>query len=67
MPGALARTWFVTTSPRNPAKLRQEIELLSRFDGRNWWEKDDHGQPVYQLQFAQLLAESDFFEGGRIW
>ncbi len=63
MPGALARTWFVTTSPRNPAKLRQEIELLSRFDGRNWWEKDDHGQPVYQLQFAQLLAESDFFEG----
>jgi len=63
MPGALTRTWFVTTSPRNPAKLRQELELLSRFDGKNWWEKNDQGQPIHQLQFAKLLAESEFFEG----
>lgn len=63
MPGALTRTWFVATSPRNPAKLRQELELVSRFDGKNWWEKDDRDQLIHQLQFAELLAESDFFEG----
>ena len=63
MGGALTRTWFMTTSPRNPAKIRQELELLSRFDGRNWWEKDQQGLRIHQLQFAQLLAESDFFEG----
>ncbi len=63
MPGALARTWFVTTSPRNPAKLRQELELLSRFDGKNWWERDKQGQPIHQLEFARLLGENEFFEG----
>jgi len=63
MPGALTRTWFVTTSPRNPAKLRQELELVSRFDNKNWWEKDSRGRLIHQLQFAELLAESDFFEG----
>jgi len=63
VPGALTRTWFATTSPRNPAKLRQELELLSRFDGKHWWKRDDQDQLVHQLQFAKLLAESDFFEG----
>ncbi|MGQ9630906.1 MAG: AlwI family type II restriction endonuclease [bacterium] len=63
MPIPPARTWFVTTSPRNPAKLRQELELLSRLDGKNWWEKDSRGQLIHQLQFAKLLAESEFFEG----
>jgi len=63
MPGALTRTWFATTSPRNPAKLRQELELLSRFDGKHWWKRDDQDQLVRQLQFAKLLAESGFFEG----
>ncbi|MFQ6102185.1 MAG: AlwI family type II restriction endonuclease [Anaerolineae bacterium] len=63
MTGALTRTWFMTTSPRNPAKVRQELQLLSRFDGKNWREKDEQGQLIHQLQFADLLAESDFFEG----
>ena len=53
----------MTTSPRNPAKIRQELELLSRFDSQNWREKDEQGQLIHQLQFANLLAESDFFEG----
>ncbi len=63
MPTALTRTWFVTTSPRNPAKLRQELELLSRFDGAHWWEKDAQGRLVHQRRFGDLLAQSDFFEG----
>ncbi len=63
MPGALTRTWFVTTSPRNPAKVRQELELLSRFDGKCWRKKNKRDQLVHQLEFAELLAESDFFGG----
>lgn len=63
MPTAKTRTWFVPTSPRSPHKLRNELTLLSTFDGCNWWEKDENNKPVNQLRFARLLAQSDFFEG----
>jgi hypothetical protein len=53
----------MTTSPRNPAKIRQELDLLSQFDGKNWREKDEQDQLIHQLEFANLLAASDFFEG----
>lgn len=57
------RTWSVPTSPRSPHKLRNELKLLSRLDGRNWWEKDSKGRLINQLKFARMLKESDFFEG----
>lgn len=63
MPTAKTRTWFVPTSPRSPHKLRNELALLSNFDGCNWWEKDENNKPINQLRYARLLAQSDFFEG----
>ena len=49
---------FFTTSPRSPSKMIPEIKLLSeKFDGRKW---DKHSQ----IEFMDLLAQSDFFEGG---
>lgn len=63
MPTAKTRTWFVPTSPRSPYKIRNELVLLSNFDGCNWWEKDENNKPINQLRFARLLAQSDFFEG----
>lgn len=56
------RTWLVPTSPRSPYKLRNELELLARLDGCQWWKKEDE-HLIYQLKFAQMLKESDFFEG----
>lgn len=63
MPTAQTRTWFTPTSPRSPYKLRNELELLARFDGQNWWERDANSKLVNQIAFANLLKESGFFEG----
>jgi len=63
MPQAKTRIWFVPTSPRSPYKLRNELELLSRFGDKNWWERNNKNQPINQLEFARLLKESTFFEG----
>lgn len=52
------RILFFTTSPRSPSKMIPEIKLLSeKFDGRKW---NKHSQIAYM----DLLAQSDFFEGG---
>ncbi|MBR6439035.1 MAG: AlwI family type II restriction endonuclease [Bacteroidales bacterium] len=49
---------FFTTSPRSPSKMIPEIKLLSeKFGGRKWDKKS-------QIEFMELLAQSDFFEGG---
>lgn len=49
---------FFTTSPRSPSKMIPEIKLLSeKFDGLKWNTKT-------QTEFMDLLAQSDFFEGG---
>lgn len=49
---------FFTTSPRSPSKMIPEIKLLSeKFSGRKW-DKNS------QIEFMELLAQSDFFEGG---
>lgn len=49
---------FFTTSPRSPSKMIPEIKLLSeRFGGRKW-------DTRLQIEFMELLAQSDFFEGG---
>lgn len=48
---------FVTTSPRTPAKMIPEIELLKRnFEGKKW-DKDS------QTAFMELLRKENFFNG----
>ena len=48
---------FVTTSPRTPAKMIPEIELLNtHFSGQIW-------NPVTQRAFMELLKEENFFNG----
>lgn len=48
---------FFTTSPRTPAKMIPEIQLLyEKFSGRSW-------DTLTQEQFTDELARSDFFEG----
>jgi hypothetical protein len=48
---------FVTTSPRTPAKMIPEIELLNtHFAGQQW-------NTETQLAFMDLLKEENFFNG----
>jgi len=48
---------FVTTSPRTPAKMIPEIELLnSHFSGQKWNNET-------QCAFMELLKEKNFFNG----
>ncbi|MBU1063629.1 AlwI family type II restriction endonuclease [bacterium] len=48
---------FVTTSPRTPAKMIPEIELLNtHFSGQQW-------NTVTQRAFMELLKEENFFNG----
>lgn len=48
---------FVTTSPRTPAKMIPEIELLNtHFAGQKW-------NTETQLAFMELLKEENFFNG----
>jgi hypothetical protein len=48
---------FVTTSPRTPAKMIPEIELLNtHFAGKQW-------NTETQLAFMELLKEENFFNG----
>ncbi len=51
------RVLFFTTSPRTPAKMIPEIELLcNNLSGEKW---DPHSQSA----FIEALAQSNFFEG----
>lgn len=51
------RVLFFTTSPRTPAKMIPEIELLcDKFSGQPW-------NKFTQEQFIDELADSSFFEG----
>ena len=53
------KTLFFTTSPRTPAKMIPEIRLLhEQFEGKVWT-----GKAGVQEQFADALAQADFFEG----
>lgn len=48
---------FVTTSPRTPAKMIPEIDLLNqKFSGQEWNNKT-------QIEFMELLKEENFFNG----
>ena len=60
---SVARTWYVSCSPRSPEKIAPELALLARFDGVLWYEKDKLGHNKHQLAFAELLKECETFEG----
>ena len=48
---------FVTTSPRTPAKMIPEIELLNEhFAGQKW-------NTQTQIEFMELLRKENFFHG----
>lgn len=52
-----SKTLFVTTSPRTPAKIIPEIDLLARhFSGQSW-------NTDTQRRFMELLREEQFFKG----
>ena len=48
---------FVTTSPRTPAKMIPEIELLNTHFSGQMWNTDS------QRAFMELLKEENFFNG----
>jgi len=48
---------FITTSPRTPAKMVPEIDLLIKnFEGKVW-------NKTTQCQFMEILREEDFYNG----
>ena len=52
-----SRFLFFTTSPRTPAKMIPEIQLLAeKFEGKTWNNQT-------QTEFIAALGESSFFEG----
>jgi hypothetical protein len=50
------RNWSVPTSPRSPYKIREELLLLSKFEGKLW-------NSETQAEFGNILGQSDEFEG----
>lgn len=57
MPQINSKTVFVTTSPRTPAKMIPEIDLLARHFSGQPWNTDT------QRRFMELLREEQFFNG----
>jgi len=55
--------WYVSCSPRNPAKIRNEVELLAKLEGEDWNAKDSSGKHITQVKFARMLSKLDGFEG----
>lgn len=52
-----SKTLFITTSPRTPAKMVPEIQLLcDHFSGQKWNKKT-------QIAFMNLLREENYFHG----
>lgn len=52
-----SKVLFVTTSPRTPAKMIPEIELLNRFYSGKVWNSET------QKEFMETLRDEDFFNG----
>lgn len=51
-----SRTLFFTTSPRTPLKMLPEIEILSKFENKQW----NH---LTQIDFINELAKDENFQG----
>lgn len=50
------KNWSVPTSPRSPYKIREELQLLAKFENQVWDQKT-------QAEFGKALARSEEFEG----
>lgn len=50
------RNWSVPTSPRSPYKIREELLLIAKFEGKTWDNRS-------QSQFGKILGKSEKFEG----
>lgn len=59
----MKETWYVSCSPRNPAKIKKELDCLAKLEGENWDAKDDSKQNITQLKFAEMLSKLPDFEG----
>ena len=55
--------WYVSCSPRNPAKIKGELTLLKKLEGEEWNKKDKDGNHITQLMFAKMLKDLSEFEG----
>ncbi|MFC1739134.1 AlwI family type II restriction endonuclease [Planctomycetota bacterium] len=55
--------WYVSCSPRNPKKIKKELEWLATLEGQEWNKKDQEGNKVTQLKFAKMLRDLAEFEG----
>lgn len=55
--------WYVSCSPRNPAKIKGELTLLKKLEGEEWNKRDKDGNHVTQLKFAKMLKDLADFEG----
>jgi len=55
--------WYVSCSPRSPAKIKNELALLAKLEGQKWNKKDRKGNNVTQLKFAKMLRDLAEFEG----
>jgi len=55
--------WYVSCSPRDPVKIRNEVALLAELEGEEWNKKNASGENITQLKFAKMLSKLDDFEG----
>jgi len=55
--------WYVSCSPRNPAKIKAELTKLKILEGEKWNERDKYNNHVTQLKFAKMLKDLAGFEG----
>ncbi|MGI6427050.1 MAG: AlwI family type II restriction endonuclease [Natronincolaceae bacterium] len=58
-----SRTWYVSCSPRSPEKIKPELEQLATLEGESWSERDEEGNIITQIKFANLLKNIPTFEG----
>ena len=55
--------WYVSCSPRNPAKIRNEVALFAKLEGEKWNKRDEKGELIVQKKFAVMLSQLEGFEG----
>jgi len=55
--------WYVSCSPRDPGKIKNELALLAKLEGKEWNRKDSKGKKGTQLKFAKMLGGLPEFKG----
>jgi hypothetical protein len=56
------RTISIQPRPRNPAQLIAMLMSIKKFDGVDWWAKDDHGDLVSQNMVGDAIKDSQSFD-----